>query len=565
MNRMRRTLMIRAVYACCVLMAVPAAASPAQEVRGVVRDSATQGPVAGAVLLLSNASGATLARKISDAQGRFSFAAEQSVGAARLRAIHIGFQPRDLTVPADPAARQTITIAMQLLGTMLDTVHVVASDRCGRGADAARAAALLEQAREGVLATDVAAESKPANMVRLAYVRHFDASDHVDSQSVHRVANRSIDSFRAVYTAAQFVRSGFMQDSAGFEEFFGPDARTIVDPAFASGYCFTLAHDRSWPMQVGLRFTPAFKTANRVDVSGTLWADTSRRELRDIEFRYEGLYPAADRTSPGGKIRFRTLANGVVLVDQWYLRLPAVVQDTVMGPGLIRRLRAFVRPQESGGIVLSASWPDLNWTAPSGTLVAILRDPAGRPLGGAYARLERSDYAGRADANGVLTIPELLPGPYDLSVVDSAFADLPISVKPVARFEAKLDTTRLSNVVVDSPLDGVVAAFCRNGLAAGNKSVVVGRFKGPDGLDHVPGGTITAEWGPTGPAAATDTSRLTARTLASDAGLFAFCGLPAETPISMWGVWGSDSSTVTKFLTPNGRALIRHDLQLESP
>jgi hypothetical protein len=401
-------------------------------------------------------------------------------------------------------------------------------------------------------------------MVRLAYVRRFDDHGRIASQAVHRVANRSIDSFRAVYSAAQFVQYGFVHDSAGFGMFFAPDARTIVDPAFAAGYCFRLAHDKHRPLEVGVRFTPAGRHSDRIDISGTLWADTSKRELRDIEFEYVDLDKATRRASPGGRIAFRALPNGVVLVNEWSLRLPLFERDTQPDAFRLMRVYTTVRPQESGGIVASAHWPDYTWTAPTGTLEATLRDSAGTPLAGAVARLENTDYRASADASGTVTIQQLLPGPYALSVVDSLFADLPISVRPVLRFDAYADSTTRRGVVVGRPLAAVTDAFCQDGLDAGSSSIIVGRMRNSDGSSITDSVSVSAELLPVGVTALrTDTPTLHVAA-AVRAGVFAFCGLPSQTEVFISGVRGADSTSTVKLMTPNTRQLLRRDLTMRT-
>lgn len=238
----------RSVVACFAILLLVAGASraSAQQLVGTVCDSATHLPIAGAVLILETRAGATLARTISDGSGHYALGV--SGGAAELRALRIGFRPRTIQLPPATTAVMSLDVALASLGSMLDTVHVIAINKCVANGSAAQASALLEQAREGVLATEVAAESKPADMVRLVYVRKFDQNDNAESQSVHREAGRSVESFKAVYTAQQFVQMGFQRDSAGYLEFYAPDAGTVVDPGFANGYCFHVTHDRHRPL-----------------------------------------------------------------------------------------------------------------------------------------------------------------------------------------------------------------------------------------------------------------------------------------------------------------------------
>lgn len=555
-------------WAGCALLGFLALAcasrAGAQQIVGSVRDSATNQPIPGAVLILLTGSGATVARTITNGDGRFTFGDRGQ--AASIRALHIGFRPRSAELPPATTTVTSIDVTLASLGSMLDTIHVIASNKCSSKGGAAQAQALLEQAREGVLATDVAAESKPADMVRLRYVRTFDSRDKIASQSVHRVANRTVDSFRAVYTGEQFVQMGFQQDSAGYLVFFAPDARTIVDPGFATGYCFHLTADKHRPLQVGLAFSPSARRKDRVDIEGTLWADTARRELRDIEFQYAGLADIMNRVAPGGRIGFRPLVNGVVLVDDWSLRLPVARRDTVR-IGVGRRILLRFGPQESGGRVVSAKWPDYTWSAPMGALEATLRDSSGAVLAGAFARLDDTDYGGRADSTGTLRISGLLPGPYSLSVMDSAYADFHVQVGPSARFVAAADTVTHLPVIVAAPLAGVVAVYCPKGLDPGESSVVIGRLFGDSG-SVVSGGVVTAAWGPVADdrhkqAELPDSLRVQSTT--DDDGVYTFCGLPSATPVLISATSGTDKTATKQVPMPRTRQLVLLNLYLIEP
>ena len=70
----------------------------AQELRGVVRDSATQRPIAGAVLVLMDSSGTTLGRNITNDRGIYRISLSPRI--RRMQVLHIGYRPRNLRTPA---------------------------------------------------------------------------------------------------------------------------------------------------------------------------------------------------------------------------------------------------------------------------------------------------------------------------------------------------------------------------------------------------------------------------------------------------------------------------------
>src|SRR5262249_36636767 len=153
--------------------------------------------------------------------------------------------------------------------------------------------------------------------------------------------------------------------------YFAPDADALLDDGFIAGYCVRLVRgDRGHPTEIGLGFTAATRDRRRIDVDGVLWVDTTQRQLRRLEFRYVGLARSAEPASTGGQLWFRDMPNGVVIIDRWSLRLPALDPDSVPDSRghFIRRDRLYA--QESGGEVARISWPSgLAWDAPLGTLV----------------------------------------------------------------------------------------------------------------------------------------------------------------------------------------------------
>src|SRR5439155_11300773 len=204
---------------------------------------------------------------------------------------------------------------------------------CPSGPDRGAALALLHQARAGLLATVVARETNPATVTLLRFERVMDAnSDRIARQKVRiESVTSAVGSFSATHTAMDFVRRGFMRDSAGLHTFLGPDADVLLEDGFATGYCFHLAKaDAAHRDQVGLAFAPANPHRGRVDIVGSLWIDTVARALRTIEFRYVGFdNDVVEGFSPGGRVSFKEIPNGVVLIDRWWLRIVGAADTTV--------------------------------------------------------------------------------------------------------------------------------------------------------------------------------------------------------------------------------------------
>ena len=311
--------MMRIVRRLTILAAL-AQPLAAQDITGTVRDSASGLPVRGAVIVVLDSINRALSSALSNERGQYRVA--YSGNARRLRAVRLGFRPREL--PLSPST-QRLDIVMVSIPFLLEPVRIVASARCPKRDDRAAALSLLEQARAGLLATVVARSTNTANMTRLVFERAMDGtSDRISHQTVQIKYGATKESFTAAYGAADFVNQGFREDSAETQIYYAPDAEVLLDDGFAAGYCFHIMDpERRPPSWIGLAFKSADSRRGRIDIDGALWIDTVARALVDIQFRYVGLPAAVDVYRPGGRVSFREMANGVVLVDQFLLRLVA--------------------------------------------------------------------------------------------------------------------------------------------------------------------------------------------------------------------------------------------------
>ncbi len=449
----------------------------AQDLRGTVRDTLRRQPIAGAVVMLLDSSGAVLARRITDENGRYFIALPPAVRAARV--VRIGFQPREVPIPKSAGDARELDITMIPVSTMLATVRIRDESRCSRRSDRAAALGLWEQARAGLLATVVASETNTAFIRRLGFVRNLDGtSDRVMSFRVRAdSATGVVRSFNASRSAAEFVRRGFVSDSAREESLFGPDADVLLDDAFASAYCFRLADpESSRPTQVGIAFEPVGYTRGRIDIDGTLWVDTAARALRDIDYRYIGLPGRTDAYHPGGRVSFLAMGNGTVMIDRWVIRGVAVENHLpAYDPRARSRDRLYVT--ETGGELESAKWPDgRTWHDSLGTVEITARTRAGAPAVRAMLALADSPYAGTTDSLGNTAIKDLLPGPYSIVILDPRVASLGIQVPTSVKFVASRDSTVREALTVPTAEDWVASECVRmRQWEVGDSVFVLGR------------------------------------------------------------------------------------------
>ena len=214
----------------------------AQVLTGTVRDSASGLPVPGAVLVLLDSLDQAVGRNITNERGNYTVT--RSLAMRRMRLLRIGFRPRELPIPAFTRGDARLDAFMVMIPTLLQPINVIDQPACSRRDDRVAAFALWEQARTALLATVVAREANPPELLRLHFLRQLNGRDSVVSQSVRIDSASTSRPFMAARAAAEFVDSGFVSDSAGTKLFSGPDADVMLDDAFVRGYCFQTSESR---------------------------------------------------------------------------------------------------------------------------------------------------------------------------------------------------------------------------------------------------------------------------------------------------------------------------------
>ncbi len=426
-----------------LLVAVSGGKLEAQRIGGTVRDSGSAAPLAGAVVVLLDRGGGTLARTLSDAAGRYVM--QQSVTAAEVRVIRIGFQPRVVPLPLTRGNTIVVDVAMSRIPPMLAPVEVSSSALCSDGPDRRRAAAFWEQARAGLLAAVVAREATPAFATLLTYTRMASVSDgHVLEQETRSASGTTTRPFAAADSPRQLAERGYIDEDSTRRVYKAPDADVLLDESFAETHCFEVkGEDSDHPGAIGLAFEPAQGRDSIVDVRGVLWMDAGVLALRSMEFQFTQLEPAAIRAGAGGALRFHAMPNGVVFIDRWSMRLPVLKESRTPSSARIdqmtrgqdgrsndRRLtrilnRTVVQMTETGGLVLGAVWRDsLRYRNPPPVLTgSVWVERSSTPLPGVVVSLMGTGDSARTDSAGRFAFQAVIPGRYTLVAADTAFAE----------------------------------------------------------------------------------------------------------------------------------------------
>jgi len=456
----------------------------AQQVRGVVRDSARAAPLPGAVVTILDSAGAPAARAISDADGRFAITTPPR--AARVRVVRIGYRPRDLVLRP---RMDTLEIAMAKLPSMLAAVRVTDSELCPGASANTSALELWEQAKAGLLATVVARETEPARMRSLTYKRVMTATDErVTQQTTETTSGYSNRPFVSPAEASFFARLGFMQEDADGRLFSAPDADVLLDDAFAATHCFHIqTADTDHPDQIGLAFAPTRGRDTLVDVKGVIWIDRVSPQLRTLDFLYTGLEPAATRFGSGGHLEFRTIENGLAFVERWHLRLATLTangrsRDPTSRLPHDRRDRTDFRVadlRESGGIVLGAAWPGgVAWDdSLAGLTGRVVQLHSAVPISSAFVSLAGTNTETLTSTDGSFELAPVVPGRYTLVVSDTTLAEY--AAPRSTQLTTEVTRGRLTKIRVElPPLADVIQDICRGQRMPRGTSMIVGRVVG---------------------------------------------------------------------------------------
>ena len=377
--------------------------------------------------------------------------------------------------------------------------------------------------------------------------KRFVSSDGLLVDAASAVAARP---FVAARSAAEFAEGGYVRDSTDGRTYFGPDADVFLDPVFRATHCFTVAPPEAGrPGQIGIAFAvPA--DGKPGDIGGVLWMDRSPLALRSLEFEYGGLEPSVSRYHGGGHIGFRTMQNGVVLLDEWSIRMVEGLSDAE----LLMRRRPVI--QEDGSLIVSAAWPDgTQFRRALPSLSGRIVDRKSQPVVDAVVRTVNGPYRATADSTGAFTLTDLVPGPYTLDVTGPPW-EATFGVQRSARVQVTVATDRSPSPIRATLSSWLEAAqgHCAGRSAHMGDGVLLARFVDAAGAAVLPTTPVTFAFGRSG---------ATASVSASD-GSVAVCGIgpgPVSITVDDGGLHGraelnvarsSSVDTVTVVLRPGG-------------
>jgi hypothetical protein len=305
-----------------LLVLVPTAAQArAQEITGTITSATEATPVAGAIVILIDATGSRVAGTLSESNGRYRLRVPVP-GTFSLRVDVIGF--RSVTVPPFPVAADaavTRDIQFTFARTQLPAVAVTATSTCDRvGDETGDAPRLWSEVRKTLEASRIAIEERRFTVALRRFERTIGLPDSTLRASRTWTQTAVSENPFETLTPDAVARGGFAVDADSARLYYAPDARILLADSFVASHCFGTR--RSGPDgAIGLTFRPQ-QTAKRIDISGVLWLDSATAELRSLEYRY---LPALSRHDVGGgMVAFGRYPTGVWGVQRWMIRLPVL-------------------------------------------------------------------------------------------------------------------------------------------------------------------------------------------------------------------------------------------------
>jgi hypothetical protein len=512
--------MLRPLLGPALLVLAPLSLA-AQSVRGTVTEEAGGAPVASALVVLVDASGARHAGALTDASGRFSITAP-APGTYTLRAERVGRESvvsPALTLRAGETVEQRLSAPARAVTLEGISVRAPSGRRCQVRPGAGMAAATLwEEARK---ALGVVAWARDARQFTYEVTR---IERELEPASLRQVSEQrqvgtvvTTHPFQSI-PADSLSRRGFVQTTDDGTFYYAPDAGVLLSETFLDDHCFRVAEDGEAGL-VGLAFEPV---RGRVvpEVRGTFWLDRASAELRYLEYDYVRLPQGVPAGRLGGRVEFERLPTGAWFVSRWAIRMPRVTREVervteVKGIVPERRTRDLLAGITETGAEVRVATRMAARLPLVGTVYDSVR---GAPLAGAEVFVSGTVHRAATDAEGRFRIEDVPEGEHTLSFSHPTLALL--RVVPEVR-TVTLRAGAETPVALALPSAATVAAALCPGQVPEGAAVVTGVVRDAEG-EPVRGARVVVSAG----------RRWRLETETGEDGSYRACGVPAGGPVA---------------------------------
>lgn len=487
------------MLACAAWMTVACAATAppatAQVVRGRVLEEGSGTPLAGAMIVLTDAGGDQAGRILTDDLGRFTLRAPRD-GAYTLRADRIGYASvtsAPLELAAGAAAFHDLVVPVEAIA--LANITVEGERRCvlrpEGGLDVSR---VWEEARKALAAAAFTDETSIYRYVTMRHERDLDP----DARTVRNEQRNFSDLMqRQTFVSRpveELMADGFVQEEEDGTFYYAPDANVMLSDAFLDTHCLRVREGEDETAGfIGLAFEPVDRRRGHIDIRGVMWLEPESSELQWLEYDYADLQAELRSRHLGGKVMFAGLPNGTWVVREWYIRMPRPGMRPNPFTNIPERFLAGIR--ETGAVVMRILTPQGETLVESetGTIEGTVLDSLHtRPLEGARVFAEGTDRSAVTGEDGRYRLTGLTEGAYRIAYHHPVLEEVGFAPDPV---EVEVRRGEISALRLLTPSRReVLRDACAEEDVVDRTAVLAGRVV--DGVSGIPlaGAVVTATW-----------------------------------------------------------------------
>ncbi len=459
----RRRLVPFARLGGAVLLVLAPARASAQSVLVRTIEAESRRAIGGAIVVLLDSTGRRVAQGLTSESGRLRLQAP-GAGTFRLRADRIG-HPGVSSDPLTIADSASITLVMPLSRIELPQLTVSGSTACDSHGQGDQTAALWEEIRKALAASEITSSTQSVELVVRWFRRSRTRSGLLQWDSTVSAHTTRASPFATADPVA-LQTAGYIQRLGHQWKFFGPDAALLLSDAFLADHCLELAApDKNNPDALGLAFRPV--PGRRLpDIRGVLWVDRASAELRHLDFTFVNVPAAVAAPGLGGRIEFERLGSGAWIIRDWYIRAPdQVTIDRRLAFALYsgrRNLRvgyvdegAMARPVGNPTVELGEVVAQVrNATTELVDVVGRLISPEGRPIVGASIAVAELDSVLTTGPDGTFRLTDVPVGRLRVRVLAVGYRPLGVGLQLSGN--GRLVDTVLRLTRAAQPLESIV-------------------------------------------------------------------------------------------------------------
>lgn len=302
-------------------------------------------PVSGALIALLDSRDNVVAEGLVREDGTRTLRAAS--GKYRIRVRRIGYLPfvsKAVTVPS----ASDLVLDVESPRVVLQSIVVNSRSQCKRNDPNATALATVwDEIDKALRSSQLMVKDLSGIGQGHIYQREIRNDGTVISADTTIFSITAQRPFGAIDPDTLALKGYVVGDEINGWRFFAPDETVLLSEQFAATHCFRLVRQSDRVGQIGVALEPVPRRT-LADISGVLWVDQQTSELREVVFRFvnAGLLSQFDA---GGYTRFRRLASGAFIVDEWQLSAPRIEGRQTFG---YRPVFVPVGRQQNGGGIL---------------------------------------------------------------------------------------------------------------------------------------------------------------------------------------------------------------------